>query len=109
MPWPRAAAGRRKARCCGVLRTGSTGTSCGNTPTCRRDKNGGMAGPRPTSGASTDVLAAQLREVRRRTHRLIEDLSALQLTTPPSDGSDPVLRQVEAIGRFHERWTLGAA
>jgi iron(II)-dependent oxidoreductase len=50
-------------------------------------------------------LATQLREVRRRTHRLVEDLSPDELTER-SGGGRPLLWRVGEVGWFHEYWTL---
>lgn len=70
-----------------------------------------MNGPvlRPTSGASAETLAAQLREVRRRTRRLTDDLTPEQLMGRKLEIVNPVLWEIGHIGWFHERWTLRAA
>jgi ergothioneine biosynthesis protein EgtB len=61
---------------------------------------------RPTSGATADELAAQLRDVRARTRRLTEDLSAEQLMGPMLPIVNPVLWEIGHVGWFHEYWTL---
>ena len=61
---------------------------------------------RPTSGASTAELAAQLHEVRARTHRLTDDLSSEQLMGLKLDIVNPVLWEIGHVGWFHEYWTL---
>lgn len=61
---------------------------------------------RPTSGASTAVLASQLRETRQRTLRVTQDLSPDQLMGPQLDIVNPVLWEIGHIGWFHEYWTL---
>ena len=61
---------------------------------------------RPTSGASTAELAAQLHEVRARTHRLADDLSSEQLMGLKLDIVNPVLWEIGHVGWFHEYWTL---
>src|ERR1700732_5617553 len=61
---------------------------------------------RPTSDASTAELAAQLQEVRARTHRLTDDLSSEQLMGPRLDIVNPVLWEIGHVGWFHEYWTL---
>ena len=61
---------------------------------------------RPTSGATADELAAQLRDVRTRTRRLTEDLSTEQLMGPMLPIVNPVLWEIGHIGWFHEYWTL---
>jgi ergothioneine biosynthesis protein EgtB len=61
---------------------------------------------RPISGATADELAAQLREVRRRTHSLTDDLSAEQLMGPMLPIVNPVLWEIGHVGWFHEFWTL---
>jgi iron(II)-dependent oxidoreductase len=61
---------------------------------------------RPTSGATSDVLAAQLREVRASTRRLTEDLSTEQLMGPMLPIVNPVLWEIGHVGWFHEYWTL---
>jgi len=64
-----------------------------------------MGSERPTSGVSAGALATQLREVRRRTRRLLEDLSADELTERPGGGR-PILWRAGEAGWFHEYWTL---
>jgi gamma-glutamyl hercynylcysteine S-oxide synthase len=64
------------------------------------------AGRRPTSGADATELASQLREVRSRTIRLTEDLSADQLMGPMLPVVNPVLWEIGHVGWFHEFWTL---
>jgi iron(II)-dependent oxidoreductase len=61
---------------------------------------------RPTSGASTGDLAAQLRETRTRTRRLTDDLSTEQLMGPMLPIVNPVLWEIGHVGWFHEFWTL---
>ena len=61
---------------------------------------------RPTSGATADDLAAQLCDVRARTRRLTEDLSAEQLMGPMLPIVNPVLWEIGHVGWFHEYWTL---
>src|ERR1700758_294581 len=61
---------------------------------------------RPTSGASTTELAAQLHETRTRTHRLTDDLSSEQLMGLKLDIVNPVLWEIGHVGWFHEYWTL---
>jgi hypothetical protein len=61
---------------------------------------------RPTSGARSAELAAELREVRKRTLWLTEDLSAEQLMGPKLDIVNPVLWEIGHVGWFHEYWTL---
>ena len=61
---------------------------------------------RPTSGASAAELAAQLHEVRARTHRLTDDLSSDQLMGLKLDIVNPVLWEIGHVGWFHEYWTL---
>jgi gamma-glutamyl hercynylcysteine S-oxide synthase len=61
---------------------------------------------RPTSGAAANELAAQLREVRTRTCRLTDDLSAEQLMGPMLPVVNPVLWEIGHVGWFHEFWTL---
>lgn len=68
-----------------------------------------MGTDRPTSGASAGALGTQLREVRRRTRRLVEDLSSDQLTVTPDENSAPILWDLGHIGWFHEYWTLRQA
>ena len=65
-----------------------------------------MGTERPTSGVSAGALSTQLREVRRRTRRLVEDLSSDQLTVTPDDDGTPILWELGHIGWFHEFWTL---
>jgi iron(II)-dependent oxidoreductase len=62
--------------------------------------------PRPTSGATEPMLAAELRAVRARTTRLTKDLSAAQLMGPMLPIVNPVLWEVGHVGWFHEFWTL---
>ncbi len=64
---------------------------------------------RPTSGATADELAAQLRDVRRRTRRLTEDLSTDELMGPMLPIVNPVLWEIGHVGWFHEYWTLRQA
>ena len=61
---------------------------------------------RPTSGATADDLAAQLCDVRARTRRLTEDLSAEQLMGLMLPIVNPVLWEIGHVGWFHEYWTL---
>ncbi len=61
---------------------------------------------RPTSGATADELAAQLRDTRSRTCRLTDDLSTEQLMGPMLPIVNPVLWEVGHVGWFHEYWTL---
>lgn len=61
---------------------------------------------RPTSGATADDLAAQLRDTRARTRRLTEDLSTDQLMGPMLPIVNPVLWEIGHVGWFHEYWTL---
>jgi iron(II)-dependent oxidoreductase len=61
---------------------------------------------RPTSGATEDELATQLRDVRTRTRRLTEDLSTQQLMGPMLPIVNPVLWEIGHVGWFHEYWTL---
>jgi iron(II)-dependent oxidoreductase len=63
-------------------------------------------GSRPTSGASTGELAAQLESVRTRTHSLTQDLSTEQLMGPMLPIVNPVLWEIGHVGWFHEYWTL---
>ena len=49
---------------------------------------------RPTSGASANELAAQLREVRLRTRSLTDDLSAEQLMGPMLPIVNPILWEI---------------
>src|SRR5262245_37581425 len=68
-----------------------------------------MASPlseRPTSGASPAELACQLREVRTRTHRWVDELSSEQLMGLKLDIVNPVLWEIGHVGWFHEYWTL---
>jgi gamma-glutamyl hercynylcysteine S-oxide synthase len=64
---------------------------------------------RPTSGATPDQLAAQLRDVRTRTRRLTEDLSTKELMGPMLPIVNPVLWEIGHVGWFHEYWTLRQA
>ena len=68
-----------------------------------------MGTERPTSGASAGALGTQLREVRRRTRRLVEDLSPEQLADAPGENASPILWELGNIGWFHEYWTLRQA
>jgi gamma-glutamyl hercynylcysteine S-oxide synthase len=68
-----------------------------------------MGTERPTSGASAGALATQLREVRRRTRRLVEDLAPAQLLGSPAENGSPILWDLGHIGWFHEYWTLRQA
>jgi iron(II)-dependent oxidoreductase len=61
---------------------------------------------RPTSGATADELAVQLRDVRTRTRRLTKDLSTEQLMGPMLPIVNPVLWEIGHVGWFHEYWTL---
>src|SRR5689334_7386123 len=61
---------------------------------------------RPTSGATTNDLSAQLRDTRSRTRRLMEDLSTEQLMGPMLPIVNPVLWEIGHVGWFHEYWTL---
>jgi iron(II)-dependent oxidoreductase len=61
---------------------------------------------RPTSVATADELATQLRDVRSRTRRLTEDLSSEQLMGPMLPIVNPVLWEIGHVGWFHEYWTL---
>src|SRR5262249_26984782 len=62
--------------------------------------------PRPTSGASAAEMRSQLAEIRARTVRLTEDLSAGQLMGPMLPIVNPVLWEIGHVGWFHEYWTL---
>jgi iron(II)-dependent oxidoreductase len=64
---------------------------------------------RPTSGASANELAAELREVRAHTSRLTEDLSPVQLMGPMLPVVNPILWEIGHVGWFHEYWTLRQA
>ena len=64
---------------------------------------------RPTSGATAEELAAELREVRAHTSRLTEDLSARQLMGPMLPIVNPILWEIGHVGWFHEYWTLRQA
>jgi iron(II)-dependent oxidoreductase len=64
---------------------------------------------RPTSGATADDLAAQLRDVRTRTRRLTEDLSTAELMGPMLPIVNPVLWEIGHVGWFHEYWALRRA
>jgi iron(II)-dependent oxidoreductase len=64
---------------------------------------------RPTSGATADDLAGQLRDVRMRTRRLTEDLSTAELMGPILPIVNPVLWEIGHVGWFHEYWTLRQA
>jgi len=61
---------------------------------------------RPTSGATADDLAAQLRDTRAHTRRLTDDLSTDQLMGPMLPIVNPVLWEIGHVGWFHEYWTL---
>jgi iron(II)-dependent oxidoreductase len=61
---------------------------------------------RPTSGATTAELAAQLHETRSRTLELTDELSTDQLMGPKLDIVNPVLWEIGHLGWFHEYWTL---
>src|SRR6516164_6004441 len=61
---------------------------------------------RPTSGATADELAAELRDARARTSRLSEDLSERQLMGPMLPIVNPILWEIGHVGWFHEYWTL---
>jgi iron(II)-dependent oxidoreductase len=61
---------------------------------------------RPTSGATTAELAAQLQETRSRTLELTNALSPDQLMGPKLDIVNPVLWEIGHLGWFHEYWTL---
>ncbi|MBX3500347.1 MAG: SUMF1/EgtB/PvdO family nonheme iron enzyme [Alphaproteobacteria bacterium] len=61
---------------------------------------------RPTSGAGSAELVAQLRESRRRTRLLTEDLASDELMGPRLDIVNPVLWEIGHVAWFHEYWTL---
>src|SRR6266404_7086597 len=61
---------------------------------------------RPTSGASAEELAAQLRDARSCTRRLSDDLTAQQLMGPMLPIVNPILWEIGHVGWFHEYWTL---
>jgi len=61
---------------------------------------------RPTSGAASSVLAAQLNEARGRTRCLTEDLSTGQVMGPMLPIVNPILWEIGHVGWFHEYWTL---
>jgi gamma-glutamyl hercynylcysteine S-oxide synthase len=61
---------------------------------------------RPTSGAPSEVLAAELRTARAHTRRLTDDLSNEQLMGPMLPIVNPVLWEIGHVGWFHEYWTL---
>src|SRR5437870_1768263 len=61
---------------------------------------------RPTSGASAEELAAQLRDARSCTRRLTDDLSTQQLMGPMVPIDNPILWEIGHVGWFHEYWTL---
>ncbi|HXL49171.1 MAG TPA: DinB family protein, partial [Xanthobacteraceae bacterium] len=61
---------------------------------------------RPTSGASAEELAAQLRDARSCTRRLSDDLSTQQLMGPMLPIVNPILWEIGHVGWFHEYWTL---
>ncbi len=64
---------------------------------------------RPTSGATSTELAAQLRECRARLLRLTDDLSNAQFIGPRMDIVNPILWEIGHVGWFHEYWTLRGA
>jgi len=53
-----------------------------------------------------EVLAAQLRDARKHTRRLTDDLSNEQLMGPMLPIVNPVLWEIGHVGWFHEYWTL---
>src|SRR5262249_6056434 len=61
---------------------------------------------RPTSAATADELAAQLRDTRRRHRRATDDLSMRQLMGPMLPIVNPILWEIGHVGWFHEYWTL---
>ncbi len=61
---------------------------------------------RPTSGATLDEIATQLKQVRQRTLALTEDLSHAELLGPMLPIVNPVLWEIGHVGWFHEFWTL---
>src|SRR5215831_3981608 len=61
---------------------------------------------RPTSGATADELAAQLRGIRTCTRRVTDDLSMRQLMGPMLPIVNPILWEIGHVGWFHEYWTL---
>ena len=61
---------------------------------------------RPTTGASANELANELREIRARTRDLTQDLSSQQLMGPMLPIVNPVLWEIGHVGWFHEYWTL---
>ena len=61
---------------------------------------------RPTSGATADELAAQLRGIRTHTRRVTDDLSMRQLMGPMLPVVNPILWEIGHVGWFHEYWTL---
>jgi len=61
---------------------------------------------RPTSRATADELAAQLRDARTCTRRLTDDLSTQQLMGPMLPIVNPILWEIGHVGWFHEYWTL---
>ena len=61
---------------------------------------------RPTSGATAEELAAQLRQTRARTRQLTDDLSSAQLMGPMLPIVNPILWEIGHVGWFHEYWTL---
>ena len=61
---------------------------------------------RPTSGASTARLVAELRETRHRLRCLTEDLSLAELMGPRLDIVNPMLWEIGHVAWFHEYWTL---
>src|SRR5262249_10449140 len=60
----------------------------------------------PTSGATADELAGQLRDARVCTRRLTDDLSTQQLMGPMLPIVNPILWEIGHVGWFHEYWTL---
>src|SRR6202040_4087465 len=60
---------------------------------------------RPTSGASAEELAAQLRDARSCTRRLTDDPTQ-QLMGPMLPIVNPILWEIGHVGWFHEFWTL---
>ena len=61
---------------------------------------------RPNSGASANELVAQLREARRRTLHLTQDLSPAELMGPYLQIVNPPLWEIGHVAWFHEYWTL---
>src|SRR5258708_16044456 len=60
---------------------------------------------RPTSGASAEELAAQLRDARSCTRRLSDDLSTPQLMGSMLRIVTPILWAIGHVCWFHEDWT----